>query len=60
MGHYRSEMYSDKELDEQEQSQQRRFNTRKTKIEAAIEENGIAFVLAEILDEPIYARIEYS
>lgn len=60
MGHYLREIVSQDEMDQEEQKKQARRQNRAAKIKAAIDAEGIEFVLADIIENPIIARIRYD
>ena len=60
MGHYRSEMVSDKEINREEQQKREKREQRAAKIKAAINSEGIEYVLADIIENPTIASIRYS
>ena len=60
MGHYRSEMVSEAEQDREETARRERFERSRKKIQEAIDKNGMASVLAEMVQYPLMFRIQYG
>ena len=60
MGHYLSEMTTDREVKERRVERERKRETLLTNIQADIDRRGIANVLADILENPILTRCRYS
>lgn len=60
MGHYRSEMINQEEEDRKKERERQRRETRAARIREAIRVEGIEYVLADILDNPTVARIQYN
>lgn len=59
MGHYCSEMVSDSEAERKAGENAERHAKRVAKIQAAIDEKGIADVLAELAEDDVMFRIRY-
>ncbi len=59
MGHYRSEMGYDERDRKEAEYEQKRMVASTAKIQAAIDERGIAAVLAELIKDDTMFRIRY-
>lgn len=59
MGHYRSEMVSDEEHQAEADHAKLLRDATAKRIRGAIEMEGVEFVLADILADPLMARIRY-
>ena len=57
MGHYYSEMVSDKELEEEAKRKRQRIADTRLNLEEAIEQEGVASVLAKMLIEAAERQI---